>query len=71
MLVMIFFWDFLYKANLNVLWCEIKAAVPVMLKAGVSSVGLLVWSQGKSLSEVASIYCLVQLKDWGALTKRI
>ena len=36
----------------TLIWCEIKAAVPAMLKAGVSSVGVLVWSQGKSLGEV-------------------
>ena len=36
----------------TLIWCEIKAAVPVMLKNGVSSVGVLVWSQGKSLAEV-------------------
>ena len=36
----------------TLIWCEIKAAVPVMLKNGVSSVGVLVWSQGKSLEEV-------------------
>ena len=36
----------------TLIWCEIKAAVPVMLKNGVSSVGVLIWSQGKSLKEV-------------------
>ena len=39
----------------TLIWCEIKAAVPVMLKNGVSSVGVLVWSQGKSLKEVVEV----------------
>ena len=33
-------------------WVEIKAAVPVMLRAGVSTIGMLAWSQGRSLAEV-------------------
>ena len=39
----------------TLIWCEIKAAVPVMLKNGVSSIGVLVWSQGKSLAEVLEL----------------
>ena len=44
----------------TLIWCEIKAAVPVMLKNGVSSVGVLVWSQGKSLKEVVEVTSLLR-----------
>ena len=44
----------------TLIWCEIKAAVPVMLKNGVSSVGVLVWSQGKSLAEVIEVLYLLR-----------
>ena len=33
-------------------WVEIKEAVPVMLRAGVSTIGMLAWSQGRSHAEV-------------------
>ena len=45
----------------TLIWCEIKAAVPVMLRNGVSSVGVLVWSQGKSLVEVVEVLFLLRI----------
>ena len=51
----------------TLIWCEIKAAVPVMLKNGVSSVGVLVWSQGKSLAEVIELLYLLR----GVLKKTV
>ena len=53
----------------TLIWCEIKAAVPVMLKNGVSSVGVLVWSQGKSLGEVRPAAILGFLKGRREIAK--
>ena len=36
----------------TLIWCEIKAAVPDMLRCGISSIEVLVWSQGRTLKEV-------------------